>query len=229
MREGLFPSDPPAIDRLIGQVESLTRIVDDLRIVSLAQAGELRVTPLEIDLAAQVGAILDVIEPGLVAQGMAVERLLRPASAWIDPDRLRQAVLALLNNVAQHAAGGRSVTVETCMMNGTATLRVCDRGPGLPGPALQRIFEPFWRSDMSRSRRLLAAAGSVCRWLQRLHRLTEDMQGRRHDRAVGRSSRFRLSRRAQSTRPLPSLHRLSTQAADTPVTERRWQWPPRNR
>jgi two-component system, OmpR family, sensor histidine kinase AdeS len=152
MREGLFPVDLPAIERLIGQVESLSRIVDDLRIISLAQAGELRVALVQIDLATQLSGLLDVVAPGLEAQGIRVERVLHTAPAYADPDRLRQAALALLTNAAVHAGVGKEVTVETGCVDGVAILRVSDRGPGLPDAARDRIFEPFWRSDASRSR-----------------------------------------------------------------------------
>lgn len=151
MREGLFPKDPDTIDGLISQVESLSRIVDDLRVLSLAEAGELRITPKQLDISVTVATLLNVIEPELTAYGHHIERDLSFAPVWADAGRLKQATLALLDNARQHASDSAAIRVETGVDGNMAVIRVLDRGPGLPAAA-SRIFETFWRAEESRSR-----------------------------------------------------------------------------
>lgn len=157
MLDGIFNREGRDIELLIGQVDSLTQIVNDLSVVSLANAGRLGMKREPIDLATEIAALLALIEPDLIAAGISVSRELRACRVRADPNRIRQATLALVQNARVHASAGRSIHVETFTEKRTAIIRVSDRGPGLPpgDPAL--LFEPFWRSDTSRNR---AAGGS---------------------------------------------------------------------
>ena len=157
MRDGLFGHSPSDIDRLILQVDALTRIVEDLRVLSLAAASELSVHRAPVDLADQAESVLDVVAPDLAALGMGVERDLRPAPMSGDGQRLGQAILALIDNSRRYGASGGLLRVETGLREGQVFLRVIDLGPGFPPGTETLAFEPFWRSDASRSR---AAGGS---------------------------------------------------------------------
>lgn len=152
MRQGLFVIDEPSIIVLIPQVELLGRIIEDLAIVSLSASGQLRVRPALVDLAVLMDELLPSIEPEMLAARIAVERQLKPSWVYADPDRIKQAVFALLDNARRHAADGQQVTLQTGIRNAAAFVSVTDAGPGLPAEARERMFEPFWRYDPSRSR-----------------------------------------------------------------------------
>ncbi len=152
MREGIFPKDRDDIGALIRQVEALGKIVDDLAFVSLASAGRLAIATEAIDLAAVVATLLDDLGPKLAQAGLAIERELPSAMASADPLRIRQATLALIDNVVGHAGGGGVIRLETASTDGWALLRVLDRGPGIAVSEGAILFEPFYRHDTSRSR-----------------------------------------------------------------------------
>jgi two-component system, OmpR family, sensor histidine kinase AdeS len=157
MRDGLFGRSPSDIDGLILQVDALTRIVEDLRVLSLSAASELSVHALPVDLADRAESLLDVLAPDLDGLGMRVERDLRPAPMAGDGQRLGQAILALVDNARRYGASGGVLRVETGLDGDEAFIRVIDHGPGFPPGTGDAAFEPFWRADPSRSR---AAGGS---------------------------------------------------------------------
>jgi two-component system sensor histidine kinase AdeS len=73
-----------------------------------------------------------------------------------DAARIRQAMLAVLDNARRYAPNA-SVRVETCIAQDRGLIRCADTGPGLPADAYGRVFEPFWGADGSRAR---ASGGS---------------------------------------------------------------------
>jgi two-component system sensor histidine kinase BaeS/two-component system sensor histidine kinase AdeS len=137
IHDGVFASGPAEITALIQQVDSLSRVVEDLRVVSLAGANSLA---------------LPVIEPDLHALGMRLELDLRPGRVHADPQRLRQMLICLLDNARRYASEGGVVRIETHASGSTGVLRVLDRGAGFPPGGAERAFERFWRSEASRSR-----------------------------------------------------------------------------
>jgi signal transduction histidine kinase len=67
--------------------------------------------------------------------------------ASADPEKLRQALVNLVENALDALAGGpspRRLTVAVTARNGSATIRVADSGPGVPADTLPRLFEPFF-------------------------------------------------------------------------------------
>jgi two-component system sensor histidine kinase AdeS len=152
IHDGVFASGPAEITALIQQVESLSRVVEDLRVVSLAGAASLALDRRPVELATEVENLLPVIEPDLHALGMRLELDLRPARVHADPQRLRQMLICLLDNARRYANKGGVVRIETRSADSVGVLRVLDRGAGFPPGGAERAFERFWRSEASRSR-----------------------------------------------------------------------------
>jgi two-component system sensor histidine kinase AdeS len=152
MVDGVFPPDEKGIEGLIFQTEALAQIIEDLRTLSLAMSGQLAMRPTVIDLAAEVDQTIDAFSPELANAGMFVERNLSPVRLAADGARLRQVLLALLDNARRYAAPGGSVRVETGADKDGAFVRVLDRGPGIAAHDAERLFQRFWRADDSRSR-----------------------------------------------------------------------------
>ena len=151
--DGVFPMDRKNIADLLLQVEGLGKIVEDLRTLSLAVGQKLVMQRQEIDLAGEVGAVISAATPMLEANGLRIETELRPSPALADPSRIRQAVLALLENAGRYARGGGWLRCETCQLaDGGVVIRLADRGPGFPEDMNAVAINPFWRGDASRSR-----------------------------------------------------------------------------
>lgn len=142
MADGIFPMDAAGMRSLLMQTGQLHRIIDDLNLLTLADAGRFQLHPEPVDLAL-------LVTDALASDPALIETDLRPARLHGDPTRLRQILAVLLDN-ARRYAGGRGLRVETDMVGATAVLRVLDRGPGLTPDQAVRAFDRFWRADASR-------------------------------------------------------------------------------
>jgi two-component system sensor histidine kinase PilS (NtrC family) len=94
-----------------------------------------------------VSETLDVFANDPAAARVCIERALAPATAWCDPDQLRQVLWNLLANAAQAAAADRpagTVRVVCEEGAGVARLTVVDDGPGIAAADLAQIFTPFF-------------------------------------------------------------------------------------
>ena len=153
MVDGVFPLERQSISDLLLQVEGLGRIVEDLRTLSLAIGQKLVMQRQPLDVAEVVQAVIAVAGPMLDDAGLKVETDLRPARISADPSRVRQAVLALLDNARRYAGAGGWLRCETeRLADGGVVIRILDRGPGFPEDMDAVAVNPFWRGDPSRSR-----------------------------------------------------------------------------
>lgn len=151
--DGVFPMDRKTVPELLLQVEGLARIVEDLRTLSLAIGQKLVMQREDVDIAAEVEAVISAAAPMLEARNMEVETALAPAWIAVDALRIRQAVLALLDNAACYGQSGDWLRCETeAFPDGSVQIRVLDRGPGFPEDMDQAAVNPFWRGDPARSR-----------------------------------------------------------------------------
>lgn len=153
MLDGVFPMEHKIISDLLLQVEGLGRIVEDLRTLSLAIGQKLVIERQQIDVSDVAGAVLAAAKPMLDQSGLHVETDLKPAWVNADSPRVRQAILALLQNACRYAADGGWLRCETeQQMDGSVSIRILDRGPGFPAGMDTIATNPFWRGDPSRSR-----------------------------------------------------------------------------
>lgn len=152
MQDGLFPCEPQLISNLIHQVDALGRVVEDLRTVSLSFTGKLLVHRYKIDLASEIAILLETVSAALENDEIVMEVNLKPAVIIGDAERIRQACLALIENVRQHARSGKHISIDTYQLNGFSYIVVKDRGLGLTEEAINMAFKRFWRADSSRSR-----------------------------------------------------------------------------
>ncbi|UPA27572.1 HAMP domain-containing protein (plasmid) [Shinella oryzae] len=153
MVDGVFPMDRKIVSDLLLQVEGLGKIVEDLRTLSLAIGQKLMMQRQPLDVAAVVETVLAAAKPMMDASRMTVESGLQPARISADPSRIRQAVLALLENASRYAQSGGWLRCETeRLADESVIIRILDRGPGFPEDMDAIAVNPFWRGDPSRSR-----------------------------------------------------------------------------
>lgn len=152
MKDGVFKSDEAQIRGLLFQVEGLTRLVDDLHIVTLQDIGrlEMRMEPTRIDV--EIRRAVDSIVEELSEAGIMVELMLAPVVVHCDGTRIRQALLALLDNARRYAVPG-TLVVRADGDADNVRLSVEDEGPGVTPGFEAQMFEPFARADASRSRK----------------------------------------------------------------------------
>jgi signal transduction histidine kinase len=148
-------TDPPTLRRYIGEMQSsvasLVRLVDELfEFVQLDTA--------EIELEARHAALEDVVESAASAchaqaaeKGLIVETRLGEAAAVPCSPRLTRVLQNLLQNAIRHTPADGTVRIEANFLSSGVQVVVADQGDGIPIEAIDKIFEPFWRGDTTRS------------------------------------------------------------------------------
>jgi two-component system sensor histidine kinase AdeS len=147
MSDGVIEPSNDRIKALYAQTQGMSRLVDQLNTLSLVGTPNFMASRTFTDLASHVSDTVDLFQMS-VAEGLDCRTFLEPAPASIDPVRLRQALLALLENARRYAAGHGPIDVRTGIDEaGMSIICVEDRGPGMPSDVLQSSFDMFWRSE----------------------------------------------------------------------------------
>ena len=149
--DGVFVPDQVQFHSLLTHVEGLSRLIEDLRIVALAGSGHLELHRVQADLAREIGTVIELAGPALQAAGFQIEVQASRTPVLCDPMRVRQALLALLENARRHATPGR-LRISATVADGVCSLWVEDEGPGIAPELAQHVFEAFQRGEQSRSR-----------------------------------------------------------------------------
>ncbi|MCD6344033.1 MAG: HAMP domain-containing protein [Anaerolineae bacterium] len=173
MLDGVYPPDRENLQAALAQTRTLSRLVEDLRLLALADAGQLRLHTSPLDL---VPFLREMVETHQIqAQERGVDLALEtPASLPLveaDRDRLAQVMGNLLSNALRYVPEGGHVTVRAMEQNQEIVVAVADDGPGIPPEDLPHLFERFWRGDRAR-RRATGGSGlglSIARELARAH------------------------------------------------------------
>ncbi len=143
-KDGVFALDAELVVGLMKQVDGLTRLVEDLRSVSLAESGRLELLLADVDLAAEFHEMRPVLEAMLAPAGFELEMALEPGVVRVDAARVRQAVIALVDNARRHASPC-IVSIAVTFSGNAAVITVSDKGPGLPVHFEKRAFLQFSR------------------------------------------------------------------------------------
>lgn len=147
-QDGVFPLDAELVAGLLVQVEGLTRLVEDLRSVSLAESERLHVEFGDVDLAAELSALAPTLSAMLTQAGFGLALHLAPGMVRADAVRIRQAVIALIDNAVRHA-DPCTVGVAVAFAGEMAMLTVADDGPGLAPGFEDDAFRKFARGAAS--------------------------------------------------------------------------------
>ena len=168
MLDGLAPFDAAEADRLHRQTELLTRLVEDLRTASLADAGRLELRLRDVDLADLLRDAVAALAPAAKRAGVAIDVDV-PATlpARLDPDRIRQILANLLDNALRASPDGGAIDVRAGAGGASLRIEIDDRGPGIADGDLDAIFERFRQGADTRGRSGLGL--SVVRALAQLH------------------------------------------------------------
>jgi len=152
--DGVYPLNQAEVSRLLEQTDHLTRLVNDLHELALAEARQLPLDRRPTDLGALVKESASGFAPLATAEGIAlrVELLGAPPMVDVDADRIRQTVQNLLANALRHTSRGGNVLVTVGRRDGAAEVVVRDSGAGIAPEHLPQVFDRFFRGDDARDR-----------------------------------------------------------------------------
>ncbi|PWE56323.1 two-component sensor histidine kinase [Metarhizobium album] len=144
MIDGVFEPDEKSLRALVLQVDSLARLVEDLRTVTLADSGHLDLRLQPIRLKDEIERLAEALEQELKQDGFELRLQLSDPLVSADAMRIRQVLLALVTNARRYAVRG-DVEISLQVEDGQVMLRVTDEGPGLDADIASSAFEPFRR------------------------------------------------------------------------------------
>lgn len=146
MLDGVYPADEARLKSILEETHLLSRLVDDLRTFSLAEAGALQLKREPTDVAALLIETVAAFRSAADAKGVQIESAVTESpSAEIDPVRIREVIGNLITNALRYSPKGGVVQVE---YDG-AMISVTDSGPGIPPEVLPHIFDRYYKSSDS--------------------------------------------------------------------------------
>ncbi|MBK6427442.1 MAG: HAMP domain-containing protein [Blastocatellia bacterium] len=154
IQDGLVVPDANALASLHEEVMLLNSLIDDLRDLSLAEAGRLSLNRQSVSIDEAIGSVVAAFGPRAAAGGLSLEVRVAADLPTIeaDPVRLGQVLRNLLENAAAHTPPGGCIEVTAGARDGGVAITVRDSGAGIAHEHLSRVFERFYRTDPSRSR-----------------------------------------------------------------------------
>jgi len=164
MQDGILPTDAEQLASLHEETLLLGRLVADLRLLSLAEAGQLKLELVQADLGDLVRRAAERLRPAATAKGVDLVTQITPDSPRVklDIDRFTQMLGNLVDNALRYTPGGGRIVLAVGWGGepGKAhrpTVTVTDTGSGIPPDDLPHVFDRFYRGDKSRAR---ASGGS---------------------------------------------------------------------
>ena len=154
VHDGVLPPTRENFEIIREEANRLEHLVNDLRILSLADAGELTIAPQTIEPERLLQEVASLYQVQTQRKDIALKLdMVSPLSnIEVDPGRMTQVLTNIVDNALRHAPEGGEIILSARELNDQVQLAVHDSGPGLRAEDLDRIFNRFYRTDASRQR-----------------------------------------------------------------------------
>jgi two-component system sensor histidine kinase BaeS len=151
--DGVYEPTAETVAPIYEETLHLGRLIDDLRDLALAEAGELHLDEESVDLEALIRQVAETAMTSSEATP-ALHIQVRSAVPRItaDPKRLRQVLANLLSNALRYTPPNGEIRIVLRRVGGEAEVRLSDTGPGISEEDLPHLFERFYRGDPARNR-----------------------------------------------------------------------------
>ena len=152
LSEGKLDATPETFSVMHLEAQSLNRLIDDLRTLSLADAGELSLNLTWVPPAALIERAASAHQPLAEGKGITLGVEIDPhlPEINVDPDRMAQVLGNLISNALRHTQQGGWIKLSARREGAGVYLGVQDNGSGIAPEELSDIFNRFYRGDRSR-------------------------------------------------------------------------------
>jgi two-component system sensor histidine kinase BaeS len=149
--DGVNPADEAHLAPIVAATRTLEALADDLRTLTLADAGALHPDREPVDVGVLVNETVDAFRPEAAAAGVRLDSRLTADLPLVsaDPAQLRRALGNLIANALAHTGRDGMVRVEARTTPGGVRITVRDDGEGIPADLLPRVFERFVKGPSS--------------------------------------------------------------------------------
>lgn len=154
IHDGLMQPSQPNLDSIYEDIVLLSRLINDLQLLALSDAGELNLVYQPDNIARVITSAVASVQPRVIDKGISLKLELpdQLPVLEIDSQRISQILYNLLDNAIRHTAHGGEIIVAAQEHNGHVEVSVSDNGEGIPAEDLPRLFERFYRVDKSRAK-----------------------------------------------------------------------------
>jgi signal transduction histidine kinase len=156
IEEGILQPTPETLHVIREETTQLSRLVEDLRTLSRADAGELSMTLILANPGDLLSKTAASHRPLAAEKGidLDVDTDVDLPPIQVDPERINQVLDNLLSNALRHTPEGGSIRLFARKADEGVELVIVDSGPGIASEALPHVFERFYRADSARGRDL---------------------------------------------------------------------------
>ena len=154
MQAGIKPADGEGLASLEEEVGRLTRLVDDLYLLSLTDAQEISYYKEQIDARVLIDQVITESKSRAAQCEMRVEWLppSQPAPIYVDSQRVLQVLHNILENSFRYSGANTQVRFSVAQTRNEVLIEIDDSGTGVSDEQLQHLFERLYRADQSRNR-----------------------------------------------------------------------------
>jgi signal transduction histidine kinase len=154
LAEGVLPANAETFDVIRDETTQLGRLVEDLRTLSRADAGELTLNLQSISAQTLLERARAAHRPFAVEKQIELELNVDPATpqVTVDVERMAQVLGNLLNNALRYTPEGGTISLYAGAAGDGVEMHVTDSGPGIEAQELPNVFNRFYRGDKSRQR-----------------------------------------------------------------------------
>jgi signal transduction histidine kinase len=157
MLDEVLPLDVERVAALHDETLLLSRLVGDLRLLSEAEAGALKLEHHETEIGSLIQRVIEKIKVQAQQNGINLEGEIQDnlPRIWIDADRITQVLNNLIGNALRYTPRDGKIAVSATKSTGATDviqISVTDTGPGIDPKALPFVFDRFYRADQSRAR-----------------------------------------------------------------------------
>jgi signal transduction histidine kinase len=152
--DGVYPESGIPVSTALEQTYLLERLVNDLRLLTLAESRQLHFDCKPVDLGNLAEHVIELFQAEAKEKNisLAINRLSENLIVNVDAQRTEQVIANLVNNALRYIPENGRVWIDISSDGKSATLSVNDNGVGIPEKDMPFIFDRFWRKEKSRSR-----------------------------------------------------------------------------
>lgn len=154
IHDGLMQPTQSNLDSIYEDILLLSRLINDLQLLALADAGELNLVYQPDNVARVITSAAALVQPRVNDKKISLKLDLPDQFPVleIDSQRISQVLSNLLDNAIRHTSQGGEITIAAQEHDGHVEISVSDNGEGIPPEELTNIFERFYRVDKSRAK-----------------------------------------------------------------------------